>query len=78
MKQMYIDALSNTGASMVIIGICVCCMAGNVITALLGLGIVFIGVLLVFGADYIMDKIEQKEKQKNKGHRTAKHQDLYN
>lgn len=76
-KEEYIAAMQNIGSVMFFIGVFCCCMAVDVLTAIVCFMVSAIGFLLIVIAERMMDKLEQKEKQKNKCHRTAKHIDTY-
>lgn len=76
-KEEYTNAIQNVGAVLFFLGILGGCMAGNEIMLIVCFAVACIGVLLIYATEYIMDKLEQKEEQKNKGpHRQA--HDLYN
>lgn len=76
-KEICINASQNVGAILFILGILGGSMAVNEIMLIICFVIACMGVLLIYAAEYIMDNLEQKEKQKNKGQHRQAH-DLYN
>lgn len=77
MKEKCINAVQNIGAVLFIIGLFCLCMSVNVFTAVVCFAVCLAGVVLIAIAELMINKLEQREKQKNKCHRTAKHIDTY-
>lgn len=63
-KEEYTDKLQNVGASVFIIGAFGCLMAGNIVTLLICYGLCLVGTVLIYGAGFIVDKLEEREKRK--------------
>lgn len=70
-KEEKLTAIQNVGATTFAIGAIGCCMAGNPLTLMICAGAMVVGAGIVFVAGLMLDKLYEKEGEKEHG-RTRK------
>lgn len=63
-KEMYINAMQNTGAVLFIIGLVGCLTIDSVLALIISWGLMFIGSTVIFIGEHIVDKQKQEQKIK--------------
>ena len=70
-KEENLTAIQNIGATTFAIGAIGCCMAGNPLTLMVCAGAMAVGAVIVFIGGVMLDKLYEKEGEKEHG-RTRK------
>lgn len=70
-KEENLTALQNVGATMFAVGVVGGCMAGNPVTLMICAGAMAVGAVIVFIGGVMLDKLYEKEGEKEHG-RTGK------
>lgn len=70
-KEESLTAIQNVGATTFAIGAIGCCMAGNPLTLMICAGAMVVGAVIVFIGGVMLDKLYEKEGEKEHG-RTRK------
>lgn len=70
-KEEVLTAVQNVGATMFAVGVIGGCMAGNPVTLMICAGAMAVGAVIVFIGGVMLDKLYEKEGEKEHG-RTGK------
>lgn len=70
-KEEVLTAVQNVGATMFAVGVVGGCMAGNPVTLMICAGAMAVGAVIVFIGGVMLDKLYEKEGEKEDG-RTGK------
>lgn len=76
MREEYINALQNIGASLFVLGFVLNRMVEPItqlVLYIISVVLMVVGVALIGVVSWVTIEEDKREEQKNKGHRTAKH-----
>ncbi len=66
-KEETINAIQNIGAVLFIIGLLLCITIDSVTVLIISYGLASVGALLIYSAEYMVNKLEQWQNKKMRG-----------